>query len=102
MSSRSALSMVASALDSGEVIMVTNVYAPVDLVGKEELWSHIQYVRNCHPYHPWVLAGDFNSVLSLEEKQGGLARLGPSSTLLWHHISLLHLSNVKNSNGLYT
>ena len=94
--------MVAFSLDSGEVIMVTNVYAPVDLVGKEELWEHIQYVRNCHPYHPWVLAGDFNSVLSLEEKHGGLARLGPSSALLRKHISLLHLSDVKPSNGLYT
>jgi len=101
-SSRSALSMVASALDSREVIMVTNVYAPIDLMGKEELWSHIQYVRNCHPYHPWVLVGDFNSVLSLEEKQGGLARLVLSSTLLWHYISLLHLSDVKPSNCLCT
>ena len=102
-SSQSSFSMVAYALDSREVIMVTNVYAPIDLVGKEKIWSHIQYVRNCHPYHPWVLAGDFNLVLSLEEKQGGLARLGPSSSaLLWHHISLLHLSDVKPSNGLYT
>ena len=50
-SSRLALSMVAFALDSGEVIMVTNVYAPVDLVGNEKLWCHIQYVRNCQPYH---------------------------------------------------
>ena len=82
--------------------MVTNVYAPVDLVGKEELWSHIQYVRNCHPYHPWVLAGDFNLVLSLEEKKGGVARLGPSFSLLRHHIYFLHLSDVKPSNGLYT
>ena len=31
-----------------------------------------------------------------------MARLGPSSTLLRHHISLLHLSDVKPSNGLYT
>ena len=36
-SSHSALFMVASALDSGDEIMVTNVYVPIDLVGKEEL-----------------------------------------------------------------
>ena len=101
-SSRSTLSMVASALESGEVIMITNVYAPVDFVGKEELWRHIQYFRNCHSFHTWVLVGDFNSVLSLEEKQGGLARLGPSSALLCQHIALFHLSYVKPSNGLYT
>ena len=68
--------------------MVTNVYVPVHLVGKEELWSHIQYVRNCHPYHPWVLAGDFNLVLGLREKQGGLARLGPCFALLSQHMAL--------------
>ena len=101
-SSRSTLSMVASALDPREVIMITNVYAPVDFVGKKELWRHIQYVRNCHPFHHWVLARDFNSVLSLEEKQGGLARLGPSSALLRQHIAVLQLSDIKPSNGLYT
>ena len=82
--------------------MVTNVYAPIDLVGKEELWSHIQYVRNCHPYHPLGLVGDFNLVLSLEEKQGGLDRLGPSSSFLRQHIALLYLSDVNPSNGFYT
>ena len=82
--------------------MITNVYAHVDFFGKEELWRHIQYVRNRHPFHPWVLAGDFSSFLSLVEKQGGLARLGPSSTLLRKHKSLLHLFDVKPSNGLYT
>lgn len=101
-SSHSTLSIVASTLDSGEVIMITNVYAPIDFVGKEELWRHFQYVRNCHPFHPWVLARDFNSILSLEEKQGGLVRLGPSSALLCRHIVLFHLSDVKPSNGLYT
>lgn len=101
-SSHSALSVVAFSLDSGEVIMVTNVYVPFDLVGEEENWRHIQYVRNCHPFHPSMLVGDFNTILSLEEKQGGLDRLGSSSTLLRQHISLLHISNVKPSNGLYT
>ena len=47
-----------------------------------------------------MLAGDFNSVLSLEEKQGGLARLGPSSSLLHQYIVLFHLFYVKPSNGL--
>ena len=57
-SSHSALSMVASSLDLGGVIMITNVYVPIDFVGKEELWRHIHYVRNFHPFHPWVLIED--------------------------------------------
>ena len=51
-SSRSTLFMVASSFDSVEVILLTNLYVPVDLLGKEELWRHIQYVRNLHPFHP--------------------------------------------------
>ena len=62
--------------------MITNVYVLVDFVGKKELWRHIQYVKNYYPFHPWVLVGDFNSILVLEEKQCGLARLGPSFSLL--------------------
>jgi len=48
------------------------------------------------------MGGDFNSILSLEEKRGGLARLGPSSELLRQNIDLLHLSDVKPLNGLFT
>lgn len=37
MSSRLALSMVAYSFDSSEVIIINNVYVPIDFVEKEEL-----------------------------------------------------------------
>ena len=43
---RSSLSMVASSLYSSEVILVTNVYACVNFLGKLELWMHIQQLIN--------------------------------------------------------
>lgn len=44
-SSPSALSMGASSLEIGETVLVSNVYALVDLNGKTSLWSHIRSVR---------------------------------------------------------
>ena len=61
-SSHYSISMVATTLDSGETILVTNVYAPIDIHGKIHLWDHIRYVCSCAPYFPWILGGDFNSI----------------------------------------
>lgn len=80
-SSHSSLSMVTSSLDSGELILVTNIYALNNFHEKPLLWSHIRYVKSCAPFLPWILVGDFNSMLSLEEKRGGLAWLSSSNDL---------------------
>lgn len=82
--------------------MVTNVYSLIYIHGKTLLWAHIRYVRSCAPFLPWVLASDFNSVLSFEEKGGGLATLGPSSDLFCENVDLLHLIDIKLYNGVYT
>lgn len=94
--------MVALVLDSGETILVSNVYALIDIYGKTQLWAHIRYVRSCAPYLPWILAGDFNAMLCLEEKRGGLPRLGPASELFRSTMDSLALVDVKPSNGIFT
>lgn len=94
--------MVASVLESGETILVSNVYAPIDIRGKIQLWAYIRYVRSCAPFLPWILAGDFNVVLSMKEKQGGLPRLGPASDLFWTNVDSLALVDVKPSNEIFT
>lgn len=94
--------MVASSLETSETILVTNVYAPIDIHGKNQLWDHIRYVILCAPYLPRILAGDFNSVLSLEEKRGGFPRPGPVAALFQENVDLLALNGVKPSNGIFT
>ena len=94
--------MVATALDSGETILVTNFYAPIDIHGKIHLWDHIRYVCSCAPYFPQILGGDFNSILSLEEKTGGWARLCPTSNIFKTQVDVLSIIDVKPSNGVFT
>lgn len=45
--------------------------------------------------------GDFNLVLRLEEKKGGLSHLDPSSELLRENVDLLHLIDIKLANGIF-
>ena len=46
--------------------------------------------------------GDFNVVISLEEKRGGLAKLDQLSNLFRDMISSLFLIDVKPNNGVFT
>lgn len=101
-SCHSALSTIGSSLEFGEIILVSNVYALIEFRGKFFLWSHIRYVRSCAPFLPWVLGAYFNYVLSLEEKRGGLAQLGPSFDLFRENVDSLNLVDIKPSNGIFT
>lgn len=91
--------MVASSLKSGEVSLLTNVYALNDLSRKSLLWSHTRVVRSLAPYILRILAKDFNDVTSMEEKRGGVVRLEHSSRLVMDNIDLLNLVDIKPSNG---
>ena len=99
---RSSLSLVSLCHESGESVLFSNVYAPVEFQGKILTWNNIHFVRGLFPYLPWIIAGDFNPILDLSEKWGGIARLEPSSVLLRDNISALNLVDIKPSNGQFT
>ena len=54
------------------------------------------------PFLPWIVARDFNAITNLEEKRGGIARLGPSSTMLKDNIGFLNLIDVKPGSRIFT
>jgi hypothetical protein len=54
------------------------------------------------PFHPWILAGDFNAICELAEKRGGHGRLEPSALLLQDNINFLNLVDIKPINGQFT
>jgi exonuclease III len=101
-SSRSSMSMIATCLETGEVILFSNIYAPIDFQGKQFLWSHIRLVRSMMPFYPWIMAGDFNAICELDEKSGGIGRLEPSALLLRDNINSLNLVDIKPNNGRFT
>ncbi|XP_059076915.1 uncharacterized protein LOC131876138 [Cryptomeria japonica] len=100
--SRSSTSEVLSSLEIGEVVLFSNIYAPIDLPCKHNLWSHVAGMRRLAPFHPWIMAADFNAILELSEKKGGVVRLEPSSVLFQDSISRLQLVDIKPSNGVFT
>lgn len=100
--SRSSISLVASCFETGERILLSNVYAPVEFQGKQLLWSHLHFVCSLAPFHPWILASDFNAIVELSEKRSGLARLEPSSLLLRDSIFDLNVFDVHPNNGHFT
>ena len=48
------------------------------------------------------MAGDFNAITNLEEKRGGIAQLGPSSSMLRDNIGSLNLIDVKPGSGIFS
>lgn len=49
--------------------MVTIVYAKSTRSDRKELWNDIMAAKDISQL-PWLIGGDFNAVLSLEEKKG--------------------------------
>jgi hypothetical protein len=94
--------MVSRCLDSGEYVLFSNVYAPIEIQGKVLVWHNIHLVRSLFPYLPWIIAGDFNAILDLTEKWGGTVRLEPSFVLFRDNILALNLVDIKPSNGKFT
>ncbi|XP_060202506.1 uncharacterized protein LOC132630946 [Lycium barbarum] len=54
-----------------QTVLVSVVYAKCDRQEREDLWEDIIALANQQDY-PWIIEGDFNVIVSDEEKQGGL------------------------------
>jgi exonuclease III len=50
---------------------ITNVYGPQSQQEKDKLMKWITHIKTLLSMPNWILGGDFNMILSLEEKKGG-------------------------------
>ncbi|XP_021823964.1 uncharacterized protein LOC110765197 [Prunus avium] len=50
--------------------ILTTIYAKPCASKRAMLWDYLNFVASCHQL-PWILAGDFNEMLFMEDKLGG-------------------------------
>ncbi|KAL5859327.1 hypothetical protein ACOSQ4_000623 [Xanthoceras sorbifolium] len=64
--------------------ILTVVYASPVISIRRNIWRYLDIVRSCF-YGPWVVMGDFNEIISSEEKKGGRVRFTSSGFAEWIH-----------------
>ncbi|XP_060195288.1 uncharacterized protein LOC132624540 [Lycium barbarum] len=56
-------------LNSSQQVFISVVYAKSRTAGREDLWRYMRVIASTIN-EPWVICGDFNSILSTDEKMG--------------------------------
>ncbi|XP_026410824.1 uncharacterized protein LOC113306055 [Papaver somniferum] len=69
--------------------LIAGVHAATLTVNRRELWKDLEDINNLNK--PWLVIGDFNTMMIMEEKKGGLAPL---------KISMMEFKNCLNICGL--
>lgn len=101
-SSRHALTTILQIIGTKEQISITNVYGPHTVHDRiawlKHLTSFLQPLN--HKYQ--LLAGDFNIILNLGEKRGGLRRLDSDSQAFQDLIDDKGFIDIPTKNGIHT
>ena len=82
--------------------ILINVYGPKSCIGKKSIWDELSLVFLNYNDSPIVMGGDFNTILSLDGKVGGMQHLALSSLEFKAWIDKHSLIEISLSNGSYT
>jgi hypothetical protein len=75
LSTRNTLTALYKEVASSKDGAITNVYGPQSMQDKERFIRSLHYVQTLIHTPHWIIGGDFNMILTLEEKVGGSKRL---------------------------
>ena len=89
-------------LKSDTKFILINVYGPNSIIGKKNVWDELNTVIAKHKDTPIILGGDFNTILSLDEKVGGNRHLSLASIEFKNWIDKLRMLEIPASNGIFT
>jgi len=81
---------------------IANAYGLQNNQDKDLFLKNLAYLGSLEEGKRWIIRGDFNMILTLEEKQGGKKRLEQDSAKFQELIENLRLVDIENSNGTYT
>jgi exonuclease III len=81
---------------------ITNVYGPQSIQDKEGFIQTLHYVQTLIHTPHWIIGGDFNMILTLEEKTGGTKRLEQDSGKFKTLIEQLNMVDMETQNGIFT
>ena len=65
------ISIMVTSKATNKAIRMTAVYADTDYMKRRDLWNYI-YSRNSWTSEPWIIGGDFNTIMNTGEKLGGV------------------------------
>ena len=81
---------------------VINVYGPVNNISKKLVWNEIGHFLDNHRNELFLIGGDFNTILDINEKVGGTQVLSQASREFKEWCSLHNLIDIPTNNGIYT
>ncbi|GLJ43284.1 hypothetical protein SUGI_0898800 [Cryptomeria japonica] len=93
---------VVHSLKENMVFPLVNVYGPIKIEEKAKVWKDISIKIGFLNNDRVIVVGDFNSLLDLEEKRGGLKMTKKFMEDFRDFMTLNHLFDVIPKNGRYT
>jgi hypothetical protein len=77
---------------------ITNAYGPQTVPEKEIFLQQLAYLSSLANNQRWIVGGDFNMILTLEEKRGGRKRLEQDSIRFQELLEQHNLVDIENGN----
>jgi exonuclease III len=96
------LSAIFRQIGSETRILISVVYGPPIPGERSDFIKSIRTLSTMHQEKYWLLRGDFNMILNLSEKKGGIRREDPEMALFRELLHDLRLVDIPTVNGQYT
>ncbi|XP_022030438.1 uncharacterized protein LOC110931350 [Helianthus annuus] len=79
-----------------KVIFYSIVYASNSYITRRELWSHLARHKILVANNPWVIMGNFNSALNLEDKSMGASGISTSMRDFQECVNEIEVADIKS------